>query len=248
MRIHLYTYKSDYEKVIRLICDDIHHSIEVNCITECQLINAAVSYSLDIFIIDDRMYENLTDDCIQLMTSSQIKLIVLLSKKMNVKRYLAFNLVDYFVSPLDWDEIDERIREEYRDYLSLKKTIGLGLEERLVVKTSSEIHAIQYSDILFLERNKKMTRIHTYDKVYKCHDSLKYLLVKLPNEFIRIHSSYVVNFNNANHVMDVGNRTYHILFDDYDECAVMSRRKSEELLEHTINHYRMSIVEFEKKG
>jgi len=212
------------------------------------LINAAVSYSLDIFIFDDSLYETLSDDCIQLMISNQIKFVVLLRNKMNIKRYLAFNLVDYFVAPLEWDEIDERLREEYRDFLALKKTVGLGLEERLVVKTSSEIHAIQYSDILFLERCKKITRIHTYDKVYRCHDSLKHLLVKLPNEFIRIHSSYIVNFDNANHVMDVGNRTYHILFDDYDKCAIMSRQKSEELLEHTINHYRMSIVEVEKKG
>ncbi|WP_240839345.1 LytTR family DNA-binding domain-containing protein [Acidaminobacter sp. JC074] len=248
MRIHLYTCKSDYEKVLGLLCDDIHHSIEVDCITDCQLINAAVSNSSDLFVLDDRLYDKMNRDCVDLIKSSQIKLIVLLKEKMNVKRYLAFNLVDYFVSPLNWDDIDERLRVEYRNYQFLKKSIGLGLEERLVVKTPSEIYAIQYSDILFLEKNQKVTRIHTYDKIYECHDSLKHLLISLPNEFIRIHSSYVVNFNNANHVLDIGNRTYHVIFDDYDECAVMSRQKSEELLEHAVNHYRMSIIDVDKKG
>ena len=46
-------------------------------------------------------------------------------------------------------------KEEFRNFLSLKRTTGRGLEERLVVKTPSEIYAIQYSDILFLEKNQK---------------------------------------------------------------------------------------------
>jgi len=244
----MYTEKDDYLRVMQLLCHDIHHDIEVRRITECQLANEATSRSLSIIIIDDRLYETLTEACLDMLIKSQIRVIVLLSKKINVKRYLPLNLLDYFCSPLIWEDIDECLRNEYRNNLVLKQ-LGPNFDgsNKLVVKVGTEIVVINFSDILFFEKNHKNTVIHTSEHMYECHENLKHLLVRLPDSFFRVHSSFIVNFNNAKTITDIGNRTYQISFDKNDVYAIMSRKRSEDILEHALNHYRMSFVE-EKRG
>ncbi|MBI9014082.1 MAG: LytTR family transcriptional regulator DNA-binding domain-containing protein [Clostridiales bacterium] len=248
MNVLLYTEKSDYIKVIELLCRDIHHDIKVSHITECQLANEAVSRSLNIIILDDHLYKTLTEACIDALIKSQIRVIVFLPKKINIKRYLAFNLLDYFCSPLNWEDIDDCLRHEYRKYLMLKQ-VGPNDDRsnKLVVKTGTEIVVIKFSEILFFEKKQKSTIIHTHDEIYECHENLKHLLMRLPDSFFRVHSSFIVNFNNARTITDIGNRTYQITFGKEDVYAIMSRKRSEDILQHALDHYRMSFIE-EKRG
>lgn len=248
MRIYIFTKKTDYFKVVGLLCDEIHREIEVIDITVCQLTDTFDPCNTDIIIIDDRLYDLLSEKSLYVLEKHQVKIVVLLEDKMKIKRYLSLNVIDYFVSPLNWNDVDHRLREAYHDYLALKKRGDHHLSDKLVIKTSNEIFAIHYNDILFLEKNHKVTNIHTRKKIYKCHDSLKCLLVKLPDDFVRIHSSYVVNFRNAKSFMDIGNRTYRVLFDNYHDCAVMSRKKSEELLGFALEYYHMRFIGSSKKG
>jgi len=244
----MYTEKEDYIKIVKLLCYDIHNDIEVKCITECQLAYEATSNELNVIIIDDRLYDTLTETCMDMLIKSQIRVIVFLTKKNNVKRYLSLNLLDYFQSPLIWEEIDDCLRNEYRNYMMLKH-VGPHYDgsSKLVVKTGTEILVINYSDILFFEKYNKNTMIHTNEHVYECHENLKHLLIKLPDYFFRVHSSFIVNFNNAKTITDIGNRTYQISFGKKDAYAIMSRKRSEDILEHALNHYQMSFVE-EKRG
>lgn len=248
MNILMYTEKNDYVKIVQLLCNDIHNDIEVKCINECQLVDETTSRNFNVIILDDRLFNTLTDDCMDMLITGQVRVIVFLSKKINVKRYLSLNLLDYFCSPLIWNDVDECLRNEYRKYLMIKQ-IGPHYDgtSKLVVKTGTEILVINYSEILFFEKYNKNTMIHTFEHVYECHENLKHLLLKLPDSFFRVHSSFIVNFNNAKTITDIGNRTYQISFDKKDVYAIMSRKRSEDILEHALNHYQMSFVE-EKRG
>lgn len=248
MQVLIYTKKQDYIKVIGLLCDDIHASIDVDATSACQLANTALSDRVDLVIIDDRLYEDLTNECIALLEEHQIKLIVLLKKKNEISKYLSMNLVDYFVSPLSWEDIRASIKSVYKELRVLRNLVKDEGHDKIVVKTSSEIYFVPFKEILYLEKANKETIIHTKAQHIECHESLKKLGSRLPDSFIRVHSSYIVNFTNAKHIIDIGNRTYHISFDDYMEYAIMSRKKSEQLLDHAINHYRLSFIEDTKKG
>jgi|GEM_PF-1226437 len=248
MQVLIYTKKQDYVKVIGLLCEEIHHSIEVNDTSECQLTNSALSNSVDLVIIDDRQYELLTSDCIQMLEEHQTKLIVLLKRKGDIEKYLSMNIVDYFVSPLSWEGIRTSIKSVYKELKYLRHLIKEDGHDKIVVKTNSEIYFVPFKEILYLEKSNKETIIHTKNQTIECNESLKKLGNRLPETFIRVHSSYIVNFINAKHITDIGNRTYHISFDDYLDYAVMSRKKSEQLLDHAINHYRLSFIEDTKKG
>lgn len=248
MNVLVYSEKKDYFRGLSLTVTDIHHRIVVKGITNCQLANEATSRSLELIVLDDTLYETLSQACIEMLVKSQVKVIVFLSERKNIKRYLCMNIVDYFTTPISWHGVDERLRIEYRHSLTLNQ-IGPNFKSalKLLVKTHAEILVLNFSEILYFERVHKNTRIYTQTKVHECHESLKYLLHKLPDSFVRVHNSYIINFNNAKEIINVGNRTYHVSFENQKSYALVSRKRSEDILDHAINHYRMVYVD-EMKG
>lgn len=247
MRIHIYTEKDDYIKVIGLLCDGIHHDIEVCEITECQLANMSLSRHIDLLIFDDRLYSETSKEALKILADQGVRTIVFLMEKKHIDRYMALDLIDYFASPLNWENINSRLRESHHQQMILRN-VGDIHQNKLVIKTANEIYILKHTDIFYIERNQKLTKIHTQRQVYECQESLKKLISRLPESFIRTHSSYIVNFDNAKQVVNVGNKTYHVTFEEVGEFAVLSRKRSEELLDHAINHFRLSFIDGEKKG
>lgn len=243
MKILIFTDKEDYVRVIGLLSSDIHKSIDVEVISECRLANIALTHPHDIIIIDDRIFDKINAECLEILERAQMSLMVFLQYKKNIKRYLHLNVLDYFVSPLRWHAIEERIRLQYKRMTALEHLEHVGeIPHKYVVKDKDSVHFLNYSDILFFEMNDKQLHIHTKDGLFKSHESLKKALVRLPEHFIRVHSSYIVNFNNVLNILNTGNRNYRINFNDYSKYAMMSRKKAEELMKDQYNHYRLSYI------
>ncbi|QIB28206.1 LytTR family DNA-binding domain-containing protein [Caloranaerobacter azorensis] len=88
---------------------------------------------------------------------------------------------------------------------------------------------IPLNDILFIEKLEKNTIIHTKDKEYLSRHKLNELESKLPEEFLRVHKSYIVNIDKIIKIRNLGNRSFEIRFFNTDKVAFMSRYKFEEL-------------------
>ena len=71
--------------------------MDVEVVSECQLANSAVSHPHDLIILDDRLFECLKGQIIEVLSEYQMDVIVFLEKKDNINRYLSLNLLDYFV-------------------------------------------------------------------------------------------------------------------------------------------------------
>jgi DNA-binding LytR/AlgR family response regulator len=248
MKILVFTEKTDYIKVLGLLAEEIHKDIDVEVISECQLANACVSDHHDLVVIDDRLYHELNEECLDALKKTQVDLIVLLGDRKNVKRYLNFNLLDYFVSPLNWEHIDERLKKQFKrssalDHIEHKDE----RPQKYLLKHKSRVQFIDYADILYFEKHDKHVHVHTNHKVYESNESLKKLIGKLPDEFIRVHSAFIVNFDNARAIRSTGNRSYSIAFKSYEGVATMSRKRANELMQDTMKRYRLSYIEENKK-
>jgi len=57
-------------------------------------------------------------------------------------------------------------------------------------------YSIRTKDILFIERNKSKAKVYTEDSVYETNYSLNNIQNILPEDFVRVHRSYIVNPNN----------------------------------------------------
>lgn len=242
MKVLLYTEKKDYVSIIKILCSELNRNIEVETITDCQLVNIATSHPKSILVLDDRMYKKLNKDCLEVLIKSKMEVVILLPKFINIKRYLNLNVVDYFMTPMNWENLNSRILKIYKNHMTLDLISPDIKKKKLLVKGKSEVYMISEEEILFFEKDQKTVKIHTKNHIYTCHESLKELMHHLSESFFRVHTSYIVNFNNATIISSDHNRKYQIQFDDYIYEAKMSRNKADELLKDTVNHYRLSYI------
>ena len=78
-------------------------------------------------------------------------------------------------------------------------------------------YMIRTKDILFIERNKSKATIYTKDSTYETCFSLNCLEHELPNNFVRVHRSYIVNSSQIAKISRVDKSIY---FDENLSCPL----------------------------
>lgn len=102
------------------------------------------------------------------------------------------NADDYLVKPFEFERFTTAINRVQENIAFLKqKEMEEGV---LIVKYNYEFTKILFSNILFIEALDDYIKIHTTEKMFVVHMSMKNAIEKLPEKkFIRIHRSYIVN-------------------------------------------------------
>jgi len=114
---------------------------------------------------------------------------------------------DYIIKPIDISKISELLRRLCDDVTESE----LGL-----VKINKD-NIVRAKDILFIERNKSKATIYTKDSTYETCSSLNTLEEDLPNSFVRIHRSYIVN---TEQICRVNKENKSIYFENNKSCPL----------------------------
>lgn len=114
--------------------------------------------------------------------------------------------VDYLVKPFDEDRFTKAIekighfaRQTHKpDYLQLAelffKAQNKPKQTTIAVKSGQKILLIDFEDITHIKADDKYVTISLADnKSYLCEKSLAMLSEVLPDNFIRVHRSYIIN-------------------------------------------------------
>lgn len=134
---------------------------------------------------------------------------------------------DYILKPVKKDKVDETINNLVSKVK--KRNSVRNNPEKIMLKAKNEIFLITPGDILFIEKQKKFSVIHTGCNVYKTkYQTLSELEDKLGGNFLRVHKSYIANLDKISRIIEISNRSYEIYFNEYDKTALMSRYKFEE--------------------
>ena len=96
-------------------------------------------------------------------------------------------------------------------------------ESFFVKKLHSSNEKIYLDDILFIESEKDAIKIKTKEDEIVTLSSIKKILEKLPNKFIRVHRSFIININ---HIKSFENK--NIKINDY--TIPISRAYKKEVL------------------
>jgi DNA-binding LytR/AlgR family response regulator len=73
--------------------------------------------------------------------------------------------------------------------------VGKTNPEYLVVRTAHKIAILKFNDILFLEGNKNCTTFNTLDYSVKAGYNLKHYASIMPENFMRVHQSFIINLS-----------------------------------------------------
>jgi len=103
----------------------------------------------------------------------------------------------FLVKPFAQDELHAAIEIAMHNFYSHKASTQPGPgKDFLFIKDGTELHKINFSDILFLESDHVYVSVHTTARRYLIRTSLQNYIEQLDkNLFLRIHRSYVVNLS-----------------------------------------------------
>jgi two-component system, LytTR family, response regulator len=133
------------------------------------------------------------------------------------------NSIDYLLKPIEASRLQKTIEKlnarnagvQSFDYSLLQKIMHTAPPHKplttLSVKVGSKIFLVQMHSISFFEAKEKYVAIHTQEgKEYLTEQSLTTLCEKLPDDFIRVQKSYIINKNHIAEIQKHVNNRLHI--------------------------------------
>ncbi len=103
------------------------------------------------------------------------------------------NVTDYLLKPFTFERFLSSVDKVYHQ---LKTTERDKTNEYIFVKTEYRIEKIEIKQILYIQGMKDYLQIHTIDKKIMTLQTFKHLLETLPpNDFQRVHNSYIVSIS-----------------------------------------------------
>lgn len=160
--------------------------------------NFLQSNPVDVIFLDIEM-EGFTG--LQLIKTLQHKPKIVLTTAYDQYAIKAFdlNVSDYLLKPISFERFMQSIDKLF-DYFSKTQQAESGdlqyKRDYFFVKTEFRMQRVDFDDILFVEGMKEYLRIHTKTERIMTLQSFKSLEDVLPPEnFIRVHKSYMVALN-----------------------------------------------------
>ncbi len=86
--------------------------------------------------------------------------------------------------------------------------------DRISVKDGTKIHIVMVEDMLYIQAYGDYVTLHTTAGKYVKEVTMKYLEASLPDSFIRIHRSYIVNTSSIVRIELFGKQTYQVRLKD----------------------------------
>jgi two-component system LytT family response regulator len=148
--------------------------------------------------------------------------------------------IDYLLKPIEVERLDKTIKklkqtnliaaplqiEELIKQMQQKKAI-----KTLTVKLGDKILLIKLTDIVYVQAEDKYVFLHTIDgKKHLTDFTLSMLEEKLPEEFLRIHRSEIINTEYIKEIRKGFNGALVFVLNNAAETRVTSSRSNSEIL------------------
>ena len=101
------------------------------------------------------------------------------------------NVIDYLLKPISFDRFYKSVLKA-QDRFILHETKETN---HFFVKSSGQQHRINFNEILYVESIKDYVNIKTEAQEYIVLETLKSLEIQLPENFTRVHKSFILNVN-----------------------------------------------------
>lgn len=114
-----------------------------------------------------------------------------------------FNLdaVDYLLKPFTFERFLKAVNKAYQQItLQHKGSEVASDKDYMFVKSGYDTVKVKFDEILYIEGLKDYVKIHTTGKTVIALMSMKALEETLPDNFIRVHRSYIIDFERVSMV------------------------------------------------
>lgn len=168
------------------------------CSDSGQVLEKMESNTVDLILLD-----------INLPGLTGIDLVSLLPKKVNIIFTTAHpqyavdsyekEAIDYLLKPISFPRFLSAIMKVKDDYnlkeIQTERTEYTVLPEYFFIKAGYQTIRIDYKELKYIEGSKEYIFLHTTKEKHMCYKRMKEMAERLPDHFIRVHQSFIVNIH-----------------------------------------------------
>jgi DNA-binding LytR/AlgR family response regulator len=119
-------------------------------------------------------------------------IIFMTSKKEYAVEAFELNVADYIVKPVTPARFIQAIDRAREIIESSKEEIKMSEDEFIFIRDSNIVRRLNTDDIIYAEAMGDYVKLHTSQKFYAIHTTLKTVEDRLPSsKFLRVHRSYI---------------------------------------------------------
>lgn len=157
------------------------------------------------------------------------------------------NSIDYLIKPVKKERLQQTVLKIEKLKANLSKdnvlnainTITKAKEKKIItsvtVKKGDKIIFVKLEDISHFEAAEKYVTLHTDTGNELIEQSLTQLEEKLPNHFLRVHRSFLINTDYVQHFQKYFNNRYLISLQNSKKTVITSGRTYKDIIKTYIN-------------
>ncbi|MDF2381222.1 response regulator transcription factor [Nostoc ellipsosporum NOK] len=173
------------------------------CETAMDAYNLLQEQPVDILLLDIEMPGMTGLELTKHLGDHRPVIIFTTSKKEYASEAFDLNVADYVVKPVNPARFLQAI-DKARDILeSRREEVKLEDDNFLFIRDSAIVRRLSLDEILYAEAMGDYVKLHTLQKFFAIHTTLKAVEERLPaSRFIRVHRSYVVAVSKIDTIQD----------------------------------------------
>ncbi len=206
--------------------------IAAECSNGFEGVKAINELNPDIVFLDIQMPKLTGFEMLELLDNPPVIIFTTAYDQYAIKAF-EVNAADYLLKPFSADRFEEAVekaklllKNKSRGNEIISGLISHTLEttdflERIVIKDGPKIHIIPVDTIRYIEARDDYVMIHSSEGGHLKQKTMKYLEEHLPPEdFLRIHRSYIVSIPRIKKIELVEKETYRLMLDDGTKLPV----------------------------
>lgn len=108
----------------------------------------------------------------------------------------AFHVIDYILKPISFKRFllaIQKLQLHIFPQTAVNESASSRTNDLFFIKTGRKLIHIKFTDIRYVEAHKEYLCIHTFDQKHLVYKRMKEIAKSLPDHFVRIHNSYIIN-------------------------------------------------------
>lgn len=147
------------------------------------------SNPVDLMFLDIQMPEIKGTDFVELLAQLKPQVVFTTAYSEYALKGFELNVMDYLLKPITFNRFLSAVEKFPKPAPANKAHI-----EPIIIKSGYDLHKVSPQDILYIESYSEYVHYHLENgKKIMAHQSLNKLLSSLPDAFLRVHRSYIVN-------------------------------------------------------
>lgn len=181
--------------------DDIKSVTTTNSGFEC--INLINRHDFDLIFLDFNLTDLTGKDILNMIHPNSAVIMITSNHSFGAESYNYSQIVDFLVKPVDFPRFFKAFQKA-KNYTTKQQE----KDSRLFIKDGNKLVKIELSEVIYFKSEANYISVVLQDKKILTLMTLKDLESKLPEFFMRVHRSYIVNLNKIdfinNNVIEMG--------------------------------------------